>query len=96
VLGWWTDADETTRQRAVTAGVEPSAPVRSLLRMGLGCPARWYIAPLQDVLGLGTEARMNVPSTVGPHNWSWRAADDHVSSEAIAWFGEVATAHGRR
>ena len=96
VLGWWADADETTQQRAVTAGVEPSAPVRSLLQMGLACPARWYIAPLQDVLGLGAEARMNVPSTVGPHNWSWRANDDHMSREAIAWFGEVAKAHGRR
>jgi len=96
VLGWWNDADETTQQRAVAAGVEPSAPVRSLLQMGLACPARWYIASLQDVHGLGTEARMNVPSTVGAHNWSWRATEGHMCREAVSWFGEVAAAHGRR
>jgi 4-alpha-glucanotransferase len=28
--------------------------------------------PFQDVLGLGSEARMNTPGTVGNHNWSWR------------------------
>ncbi len=30
------------------------------------------IFPLQDVLGLGSEARMNTPGTVGEHNWTWR------------------------
>ncbi len=28
--------------------------------------------PLQDVMGLGSEARMNTPGTVGDHNWTWR------------------------
>ena len=40
------------------------------------------IAPVQDVLGLGTRARMNVPGTVGG-NWRWRLrrgqlTDDHA------------------
>jgi 4-alpha-glucanotransferase len=30
------------------------------------------IFPLQDVIGLGSEARMNTPGTVGSHNWTWR------------------------
>lgn len=30
------------------------------------------IFPLQDVIGLGSEARMNMPGTVGGHNWTWR------------------------
>jgi 4-alpha-glucanotransferase len=34
--------------------------------------ARAVIAPFQDVLGLGSEARMNTPGTVGEHNWTWR------------------------
>ena len=36
------------------------------------------IASLQDVLGLGADARMNTPGTMGDHNWSWR-----VRSEAL-------------
>lgn len=35
-------------------------------------PARMAIVPMQDLLGLGADARMNAPGTMGPHNWSWR------------------------
>ena len=45
--------------------------------------ARLAIAPMQDVLGLGGDARMNSPGTMGDHNWSWRvrreALNDYVS-----------------
>ena len=34
------------------------------------------IAPMQDVLGLGADARMNAPGTTGPQNWSWRVRED--------------------
>ena len=30
------------------------------------------IIPAQDLLGLGTEARMNRPGTTDPRNWKWR------------------------
>ncbi len=46
--------------------------------------ARLAIAPLQDVLGLGADARMNAPGTMGSHNWSWRvrceALNTHVAT----------------
>ena len=35
-------------------------------------------APLQDILGLGADARTNLPGTSGPENWSWR-----VRAEAL-------------
>ena len=38
------------------------------------------IVTMQDLLGLGNEARMNFPSTV-VNNWQWRAADDYISTE---------------
>ena len=38
--------------------------------------SRLAIAPLQDVLGLGADARMNTPGTTGSHNWSWRVRID--------------------
>ena len=41
-------------------------------------PCALAIAPLQDVLGLGGDARVNTPGTMGPHNWSWR-----VRAEAL-------------
>jgi 4-alpha-glucanotransferase len=42
------------------------------------------MAPLQDVLGLGMDARINTPSTLGGRNWRWRvrpeALNDGVAS----------------
>ena len=38
------------------------------------------IVTIQDLLGLGNEARMNYPSTV-VNNWQWRANDDYISTE---------------
>ena len=35
---------------------------------------------MQDILGLGGEARMNTPSTVGG-NWQWRARKEDINSE---------------
>jgi len=40
--------------------------------------SRLAIAPLQDVLSLGADARMNTPGTMGGHNWTWR-----VRAEAL-------------
>ena len=41
--------------------------------------ARWLILPMQDVLRLGAEARMNTPATVGG-NWRWRLSDELLES----------------
>lgn len=41
--------------------------------------ARLAIAPLQDVLGLGGDARMNTPGTTGSHNWSWRVREQALN-----------------
>ena len=42
--------------------------------------ARMCIIPMQDYLGLGTEARMNTPSTIGC-NWRWRMTDDQFTED---------------
>jgi 4-alpha-glucanotransferase len=46
-------------------------PHWTLIRLGMLSPAHTFIAPLQDVLGLGREARMNLPGE-GRGNWTWR------------------------
>ena len=44
-------------------------------------PSRLAIAPLQDVLVLGADARINTPGTTGPHTWSWRVRQDALNSD---------------
>jgi len=43
--------------------------------------AKWVIIPLQDILCLGSEARMNLPGTVGGNNWLWRFKKGDLTAE---------------
>ena len=46
------------------------------------------MAPLQDLLNLGKEARMNVPGRADG-NWAWRATDDMLSDRAFEWLRDL-------
>jgi len=50
----------------------------ALIRAAFSTDARIAIAPLQDYLGLGSEARLNTPGTPGG-NWRWRVQDTQLS-----------------
>jgi 4-alpha-glucanotransferase len=78
-LGWWTAIND--KERSFLRKYEPHVdddPVGSLIRTAWGSVADIAIAPLQDLLRLGTEARMNVPG-VAEGNWRWRCGDDQVA-----------------
>ena len=51
-----------------------------LVHAGWASVAVYALAPMQDLLGLGTEARMNFPSTLGG-NWSWRLLPEQLNRE---------------
>ena len=53
-------------------GIQSGPMAHRLIRLGLSSRAELCIVPLQDVLHLGKEARMNTPGTVGAPNWEWR------------------------
>jgi 4-alpha-glucanotransferase len=74
-LGWWRALGEK-EQRAVRAliGQCEDGPNWGLIRLAQSSPAAFSIVPLQDVLGLGSEARLNTPSTtVGNYHWRYTA-----------------------
>jgi 4-alpha-glucanotransferase len=62
------------------------APV--LMDLAWSSVAALAIAPLQDLLGLGKAARMNVPGRADG-NWRWRASEDMLSSPAFPWLEEL-------
>jgi 4-alpha-glucanotransferase len=51
--------------------------------------AELAVVPAQDLLELGSEARMNTPS-VGAGNWGWRAPDGSLSAEIAARLAAIA------
>ena len=57
--------------------------------------ARLAIAPMQDVLGLGADARMNAPGTMGSHNWSWRVRAEALNSHVAHRLGELTRIYRR-
>ncbi len=71
--GWFDQADPETRAafQAYTGGDGTRVPW-DMIQLAWSSPADDAIAPLQDLLSLGEEARMNVPGTQDG-NWSWRA-----------------------
>lgn len=52
------------------------------------------IAPMQDVLGLGNEARMNLPAS-DSGNWSWRLEDEAITNEVVTKLKELTEIYGR-
>lgn len=71
-MGWYGSLDAGTRARvdaclASTPGDMPGA----LIRAAYASPASLAVLPMQDLLGLGSEARMNRPGTPSG-NWGWR------------------------
>ena len=72
VRGWWESLPEPDRRRLqVYAGSCEADVPAALVRLCFSSPACLAVIPLQDLLGLGSEARMNTPATVGG-NWTWR------------------------
>jgi 4-alpha-glucanotransferase len=66
--GWF---DSLSAQEQTWTELDPAHPARSLIEVAWSSRAALAIAPLQDVLELGTEARMNLPGTQ-EGNWQWR------------------------
>ncbi|MEO8435219.1 MAG: 4-alpha-glucanotransferase [Pyrinomonadaceae bacterium] len=60
----------------------------------LASRANMAIIPLPDVLGLGSEARMNLPNTVAG-NWAWRFKSNDLNENHAARLRELAELHGR-
>jgi 4-alpha-glucanotransferase len=74
--GWYASLDADRRALVdfalASRGIAERQPWWALIRLAYSSPARVAMIQAQDVLGLGSEARMNTPGTVGPQNWSWR------------------------
>ncbi len=70
--GWFGRLRGRERRRVLDYTCGPaSAPHLAVMRSLLASPAGLVIFPMQDVFGLGTEARMNIPGTI-TGNWQWR------------------------
>ena len=66
----------------------------AMIRLAYSSIANVVIFQMQDILKLGNEARMNLPSTIGI-NWRWRVFKDALSEERRTWIRTLATIYRR-
>ena len=71
-----------------------AAVFRARATTAIFLPRRRAIAPLQDVLGSGSEARMNTPG-LAAGNWTWRARESDFTPEHAARLRRLAELTGR-
>ncbi len=67
---------------------------RKCIRSCLGSVANTCIIPLPDYLGLGKQARINTPSTVGD-NWQWRVDEKMLTKELAKEIADLTVIYGR-
>jgi 4-alpha-glucanotransferase len=87
-VGWYENGTTNAERQAMKGYIKTSAPINwEMIRLAFESISNVAIVPMQDVLGLGSEARMNLPGKTDG-NWQWR-----MDKKAIS---DVVTAHLRQ
>lgn len=92
--GWWRSASPEERAFARRYLGREHVTVEDLVRAVLASVAARAVVPMQDVLGLGTEARLNTPGTA-EGNWGWRLEETALTPELAAGIRELTELYGR-
>lgn len=95
-LGWYENlaSDCQDKVRRYTCCTDESQISRCLIRTCLASIARYSVFPLQDLLGYGSPARMNIPGTASG-NWSWRFKKGALSPSLAEELRELTLLYGR-
>ena len=93
--GWFDHASEADKRYALDyLGCEPEDVVWSMIRGALGSVAQTAIIPMQDLLELGSEDRMNIPGTT-EGNWEWRTLPGTFSATLASRLSHNTKLYGR-
>ena len=89
---WFEELPDAQRSRLWEYAKRPTGDVRDaapeITRLAWSSPAALAIAPLQDVLNIGKEGRMNVPGQ-SAGNWRWRATQHMLSGWNFRWLSDL-------
>ena len=98
VRGWYEKLDQADKKLAVDYMNNSATPLEEIhwdfIRLAQASVAELCVIPLQDYLGLGSEARINTPSTLG-NNWTWRMEPGAFTEEIAEKCREMTELYGR-
>ncbi|MFZ3209832.1 MAG: 4-alpha-glucanotransferase, partial [Geobacteraceae bacterium] len=93
--GWFASlGDKERRHLCRYLNIEADEMPWALVRAALASVAHTAVIPLQDILALGSEARMNVPGAAAG-NWSWRYQEGALDDRLAGTLRELADMYGR-
>ena len=90
--GWF---EGLTAHRRSATGLDPADPSWGLIELAYQSPAALAIVPAQDVLGLGSDARMNRPGEIESANWAWQLEPEALTPELAARLRDAASRNRR-
>ncbi|KAB8141306.1 4-alpha-glucanotransferase [Chloroflexia bacterium SDU3-3] len=94
-LGWWQAMGDTERARVQTYLARDGHDICwDMVRLAFASVAEIAVVPLQDVLGLGSEARMNTPGQPGG-NWGWRYQPEQLGGWGESRLHDMTKLYGR-
>ncbi|MBA3533548.1 MAG: 4-alpha-glucanotransferase [Ardenticatenales bacterium] len=97
-LGWWNTQSEAAQYEVLRyLGRHHLPPLRivpQLVRQAMRSIAAVSIFPMQDILNLGSDARMNTPGAAGG-NWAWRFQHQQLTGHLSRWLYEMTKLYGR-
>ncbi len=82
LAGWWQRWGREHRPELAAGATAPADQHRAVLRSVLETENELVIIQAQDLLGLGGEARMNRPGTIGNGNWRWKLDQPFTAAQA--------------
>jgi len=98
VRGWFEkEAGREEKERLFAylgSRVRPERVHEAMIRLAMMSVAETSVIPMQDVLGLGNEARMNVPGGKGSY-WRWRLLPGQIDRRLEQWLLELTGTYGR-
>ncbi|MBQ7919490.1 MAG: 4-alpha-glucanotransferase [Lachnospiraceae bacterium] len=96
IMGWYESVDEQDRTYADEyLGIKDGDEVNmKFIASAFSSVAETVVIPMQDYLGLGNEARINTPSTLGG-NWEWRMKDGALTGKLAATIYKMTKNYGR-
>lgn len=94
LAGWWQRWGRENQPQLAAGAASGADEHRALLQNVLAVENELVIIPAQDLLGLGSEARMNRPGTVGGDNWKWKL-ERPLTDQHARWLAELTAAAGR-
>lgn len=92
--GWWSAAPQGEKRFARRYLGKKSPAVSDFVRLAHSSVAARSIIPMQDLLSLGSEARLNIPGTA-EGNWTWRMDKDALTPELTQGLHELTELYNR-